>query len=1549
MKGILQVYENFGTPNQRMVSEEHNLIVDSAAEIITDMLSTPSSLTVGTGIPNLLDTSNYRVNALSFGKSFEQYQQNAHQFSPTVRNFLSDSNEFAGEGVRVVNWNRNLLSRNYSPPSGEPSAAAYFSETSGGWTSNFSTSAYVSGYGVPSPVGTFLGNTIQPMSAPLSYAQPNILVEAASIPPWLTESNTLKGVQKTASALTFPDLLWTKYTSLGAVSSLTYHGNLPGCYADYMGAHNARQFFVTASSMNWPQNSAQTWNLVNHGLPRSADGSGYILSGIQPEVNTETTYTWSVYYKCSSVPVGHLAELPINEDHILSATLNSTISMQLVASSFSIPGEEYNWWNTIQGYDTNQLGSWTKSNCITVPNASNGPEGSHNSRLFDSTSNGGNALVDYAETGSFSPIGNDITKGRFYVQQLYIKKSLSDPPTAPTRFEVYNKDSGFLKGDGVAVLLDWDGVAGGTSSLNFYRNAKPNETGSDLRGFSLVEKATNGFYRVVIVVPFDELSSAGSARYRLRLYPGGSGGQGSVYVNNYQFFEVPTSQFFTLQFPNGPVTLTRNMSGGKYRTDLMLKNGKEVTPGPPIGDGTTYPYDDTDGTVNVWRRAVHTTTFSSTPHLFEPRLTFGFTRVNDNYQLCNPQVEMGDKATAWSDSSSITLRRGIDEDGLKFISKDSIPMLESGGALEKQLTLSVYANPSGTHAATAGVAMRIVNQADSSGNNARTLTSLTPGNTSYARASHQVTFSGVESPSLGAEIYVSGVSPDEHIQLANAQLEYDGSVKLPEAFLTHTYDTPSTWVSGVTTSTLDVWNQNTELHGDSIGVSSSYPNVVAGPFPGTSGTLILNNSDVSTLCLQQRIVAQNKLGSLTAYSTTPFYDNKVTASIYVKYPFEHPPGVIPQASGSTEGQARRSEIALYPGITSHDVTSLASEFGYENGGRVVLRWTDPDGVQSPGAGSAVIDNDILDGTAADGTLEYVRNGWYRVSVTNKNHSYTYANTSSLVFSVYPVARMYADMHGSPNSASGGLYLYGAQLELGDHATAYEDTTSLYSLTPGPYTDFSGVIPTAIRVRSDTDWSGTFSTSTIYAKQNYHITNSSGVNLLKDNLGFVSDNWVSANTNTVNLGNSIYPPDTNIAPVLYKPTTGESYLRQDVTSSALEDDQTYVLSFFIRRRTAAGPPNGTQFITQMFSPGGDRMATYGWDWQTSSMSGAPVVTGYDRVGTFAADMYPGGTNTFPWWRFYLTYPYKKNDGNGDIRVKLYPWGSDTAVSKKYGGYIAKALLQPADTSSYVPEGFLPDSPNPLDVSLVDDYYPPMASALEFSSTFNQNLNFLTFRDSSAVNVSSFTDVEVVPHRSGGNYATVENDLSGALGLNAYYFGCYPDGSATPNTVSIVSALDTEEAYSNPVATGTFGGYFNQCSAMDPSGFLRVWPNQGENKNLLYLTSGMVTSCTLDFSTTGEVAYIGTIASGDLGMANLYGGITQLGLWGFDTKKLIDAGRLPPYTFWPEAGSNKPIGNELNYKMVCKKVLNRNLTQILDSSGPGLTNYRDLTLVWRLKFL
>ena len=96
----------------------------------------------------------------------------------------------------------------------------------------------------------------------------------------------------------------------------------------------------------------------------------------------------------------------------------------------------------------------------------------------------------------------------------------------------------------------------------------------------------------------------------------------------------------------------------------------------------------------------------------------------------------------------------------------------------------------------------------------------------------------------------------------------------------------------------------------------------------------------------------------------------------------------------------------------------------------------------------------------------------------------------------------------------------------------------------------------------------------------------------------------------------------------------------------------------------------------------------------------------------------------------------------------------------------------------------------------------------------------------------------------------------------------------------------------------------------------------------------------------------IAAGDLGMANLYGGITQLGLWSYDMKQMVAEGKYPPYNFVPkdidDPHNSSLLGDSLKYKLVCKKVLSSNLGGILDSSGPGAYNYQDLTLVWRLNF-
>jgi len=78
LKGKIEVYKNYGKPNQELVQEGENLVVDGASELLADLMTVSPSLAEVTSTSALLDTSNYIVQALSFGKPREAYLQNAH-------------------------------------------------------------------------------------------------------------------------------------------------------------------------------------------------------------------------------------------------------------------------------------------------------------------------------------------------------------------------------------------------------------------------------------------------------------------------------------------------------------------------------------------------------------------------------------------------------------------------------------------------------------------------------------------------------------------------------------------------------------------------------------------------------------------------------------------------------------------------------------------------------------------------------------------------------------------------------------------------------------------------------------------------------------------------------------------------------------------------------------------------------------------------------------------------------------------------------------------------------------------------------------------------------------------------------------------------------------------------------------------------------------------------------------------------------------------------------------------------------------------------------
>jgi len=85
----------------------------------------------------------------------------------------------------------------------------------------------------------------------------------------------------------------------------------------------------------------------------------------------------------------------------------------------------------------------------------------------------------------------------------------------------------------------------------------------------------------------------------------------------------------------------------------------------------------------------------------------------------------------------------------------------------------------------------------------------------------------------------------------------------------------------------------------------------------------------------------------------------------------------------------------------------------------------------------------------------------------------------------------------------------------------------------------------------------------------------------------------------------------------------------------------------------------------------------------------------------------------------------------------------------------------------------------------------------------------------------------------------------------------------------------------------------------------------------------------------------VLSGDLGLANLYGGIYNIGLWTVDIKEALKYSS-PPFVF-------DPIDNPLRYRLFSSKKFIDNLSRISDNGATaGSLNYADLKIRWTLDF-
>jgi len=264
----------------------------------------------------------------------------------------------------------------------------------------------------------------------------------------------------------------------------------------------------------------------------------------------------------------------------------------------------------------------------------------------------------------------------------------------------------------------------------------------------------------------------------------------------------------------------------------------------------------------------------------------------------------------------------------------------------------------------------------------------------------------------------------------------------------------------------------------------------------------------------------------------------------------------------------------------------------------------------------------------------------------------------------------------------------------------------------------------------------------------------------------------------------------------------------------------------------------------------------------------------------------------------------------------------------------------DSLSYNPDVGLPVAPDPILTILEPNIQSSQAvdnSGINYdiSSIFPSNGQLTNFLPSAiAFSVVNNTSI---------------NSVSSAA-FAASIMGCFPPGSSILPTGSRFhvryynllneNATQTADAFQSLAQqVPVIGGFFNEVSSMDVSGFVNMVMSSvpAGSYQMSSAASGLCISANSNFSSNGVIEYSVSLASGDLAFANAYGGIYHLGLWTIDMEKSLQNGNTPPFSF-------TILDNPRKYKLFCRKGLSKNLCYSTDERFRN-----DLTIKWRLHFL
>tara|TARA_A100001391_G_scaffold60712_2_gene37868 strand:- start:9936 stop:11030 length:1095 start_codon:yes stop_codon:yes gene_type:complete len=244
--------------------------------------------------------------------------------------------------------------------------------------------------------------------------------------------------------------------------------------------------------------------------------------------------------------------------------------------------------------------------------------------------------------------------------------------------------------------------------------------------------------------------------------------------------------------------------------------------------------------------------------------------------------------------------------------------------------------------------------------------------------------------------------------------------------------------------------------------------------------------------------------------------------------------------------------------------------------------------------------------------------------------------------------------------------------------------------------------------------------------------------------------------------------------------------------------------------------------------------------------------------------------------------------------------------------------------------LPDSPNPAMAVLEEDT--SVSSKLPDSAGKEYSVSAITPGNGQLTNFIPSAIYSSV-------YDSTVFDSTTSASVAASLMGAFPDGSSAPYSLAInrIAYRPTGGAEKFAVIDG---GFFNEVSSMDLSGFVNMVMSSVPNAGLQFSggASGLCLSAPAEETNEGFpfAEYTVSLASGDCNFAHAYGGITHLGLWTIDMERSLLNGNTPPFAF-------SVLNNPRKYKLFCRKGLSKDLTHITD-----VDKYEDLTIKWRIHF-